>query len=323
MTAQPPLRRFQLCVSDELGPFAAQLDRVYYPSRLRMPVRPQLSRSPSVLNAIHRRDFTIGYVRPRTDMQVVPEGDRPAYHVNFAWNGSLGALSGERDVRVRDGVAAVHNPGERHMLHHWQPGTGVVGIKLASEFVEAELTGLLGRAPTEPLRFSPEFLLTEGLGASWLTLARFVIAELDRPGLIEAPGMLQPYVRTLAVALLNAQPHNYSDQLRDPSGPPRTGIVRRAQESIERRYAEPLLVTDIARDAGVSVRRLQETFAEVHGISPKTYLRDYRLEQAHRALRAGQGSVTEVAQACGFNHLGRFAASYRERFGELPSQTLG
>jgi len=33
-------------------------------------------------------------------------------------------------------------------------------------------------------------------------------------------------------------------------------------------------------------------------------------------------SVTEVALSCGFNHLSKFAKSYRERFGELPSETL-
>ena len=38
-------------------------------------------------------------------------------------------------------------------------------------------------------------------------------------------------------------------------------------------------------------------------------------------FRSGQ-SVTEVAYAHGFEHLGRFSAYYRERFGELPSDTV-
>jgi len=32
-------------------------------------------------------------------------------------------------------------------------------------------------------------------------------------------------------------------------------------------------------------------------------------------------SVTEVALNCGFSHLSRFAACYRERFGHLPRET--
>jgi AraC-like DNA-binding protein len=52
-----------------------------------------------------------------------------------------------------------------------------------------------------------------------------------------------------------------------------------------------------------------------------TVLRQARLDAVrHQLLRGGQ-SVTEVAQAHGFEHLGRFSAYYRARFGELPSAT--
>jgi AraC-like DNA-binding protein len=33
-------------------------------------------------------------------------------------------------------------------------------------------------------------------------------------------------------------------------------------------------------------------------------------------------TVTEVATECGFFHLGRFSARYRQAFGEVPSSTL-
>ena len=33
-------------------------------------------------------------------------------------------------------------------------------------------------------------------------------------------------------------------------------------------------------------------------------------------------SVTDIAERWNFNHLGRFSADYRARFGELPSATL-
>jgi transcriptional regulator GlxA family with amidase domain len=37
---------------------------------------------------------------------------------------------------------------------------------------------------------------------------------------------------------------------------------------------------------------------------------------------AHDGSVTSIALAAGFSHLGRFSHDYAERFGERPSETL-
>ena len=60
-------------------------------------------------------------------------------------------------------------------------------------------------------------------------------------------------------------------------------------------------------------------------MSPMAYVQEVRLQRVHRQLRAaapGTTTVTDVAHAWGFVHLGRFARRYRERFGESPSQTL-
>ena len=56
-----------------------------------------------------------------------------------------------------------------------------------------------------------------------------------------------------------------------------------------------------------------------------TYLRQVRLGRAHLDLRIAdpaRGSVADIAGRWGFTHLGRFAATYRERYGCPPSQTL-
>ena len=60
----------------------------------------------------------------------------------------------------------------------------------------------------------------------------------------------------------------------------------------------------------------------VMALSPGEVLRNMRLDAAHAQLARNDGaSVTEVALNCGFSHLSRFAACYRERFGQLPRDT--
>ena len=61
------------------------------------------------------------------------------------------------------------------------------------------------------------------------------------------------------------------------------------------------------------------------GMGAMQYLRRRRLELAHRALRAAnphEDTVAEIAMRYGFWELGRFAGTYRARFGEPPSATL-
>jgi transcriptional regulator GlxA family with amidase domain len=55
------------------------------------------------------------------------------------------------------------------------------------------------------------------------------------------------------------------------------------------------------------------------------YLRESRLTSAHTAIKESRGknvSVTTIAIAHGFLHLGRFSVEYRRYFGVSPSQTL-
>jgi transcriptional regulator GlxA family with amidase domain len=87
----------------------------------------------------------------------------------------------------------------------------------------------------------------------------------------------------------------------------------------------PITLSDIVGAAGVPGRTLFKHFEDWKGISPMRYLRNVRFQRAREALKRGQAetSVTEIAKSCGFNHMSRFSAEYRKRFGENPSETLG
>ena len=100
--------------------------------------------------------------------------------------------------------------------------------------------------------------------------------------------------------------------------------VRRAEAFIQAHADEPLRLSDIAAAAGVPARTLLDAFQRFRNHSPMQYLRDVRLELAHRQLRAPEAAstVASIALDCGFVHLGRFAQTYRERFGQTPSATL-
>ena len=115
------------------------------------------------------------------------------------------------------------------------------------------------------------------------------------------------------------------DTLPDALAEPRNARLRAAVEYIHAHAAEEVSITDLSAVAGLSVRSVQESFRRVFDVSPLTYLRQVRLDRVHEELlEAGPqtGAVGDVARRWGFAHLGRFSASYAERFGEYPKQTL-
>ena len=88
---------------------------------------------------------------------------------------------------------------------------------------------------------------------------------------------------------------------------------------------DPISVEDIARAAGCSQRAMLGAFQADRGQNIISVLRDLRLDAARNALTDGQEglSIVGIALRYGFSNAGRFAASYRSRFGETPSETTG
>lgn len=67
--------------------------------------------------------------------------------------------------------------------------------------------------------------------------------------------------------------------------------------------------------------QLMYGFFRKYSASPISYFKLIRLHGARRHIRVGKLSVTNVATKWGFYHFRRFSGTYRETFGELPSQT--
>ena len=87
---------------------------------------------------------------------------------------------------------------------------------------------------------------------------------------------------------------------------------------------EPVHLDHLAQIADVHPRTLERHFRRFLDTTPHGWVRRLRLVRARQELINGdrETSITCVALASGFSQLGRFAAQYREHFGELPSQTL-
>ncbi len=93
--------------------------------------------------------------------------------------------------------------------------------------------------------------------------------------------------------------------------------LRRARDRMDREYARPLRVGDLAREAAMSTGHVARSFTRAYAESPYQYLMTRRVERAMALLRAGV-PVTEAAFAVGYGSLGTFATRFGELVGEPP-----
>lgn len=84
-------------------------------------------------------------------------------------------------------------------------------------------------------------------------------------------------------------------------------------------------MADICATLDVPERTLRQCCHEQLGMSPRRYQWFCHMHEARAALRSaepGMATVAGLARQHGFAEPGRFAASYKALFGELPSATL-
>ena len=95
--------------------------------------------------------------------------------------------------------------------------------------------------------------------------------------------------------------------------------VAQAVEMIRRDYAQALLIEQVARSCGQSLRQLQRHFQSAFGITPQEFLLKTRVLAATQLLEQSSLTATEVAQQCGFVDASAFTLHFRKRMGVAPA----
>ena len=100
--------------------------------------------------------------------------------------------------------------------------------------------------------------------------------------------------------------------------------VKKAMALLEADPGRTNSVDQLAAACGVPRRTLEKHFRRFVGRSPAQVKRELLLDRVRRELlrASAEATTTDIAMRCGIGHLGRFAAAYRERYGESPSATL-
>ncbi|WP_421718000.1 AraC family transcriptional regulator [Algiphilus sp.] len=199
-------------------------------------------------------------------------------------------------------------------------------LKISERRLRETCALLLGHEPADAISFATDLSTCGDNGRRWHELLQFFVADLRYRGSeLDSPLRDAQMEQLVISTLLMAQPSNVTDALRNPARPLDKVYVRKARDYIEEHAAEPITIEHCARHAGVSTRALFAGFRRYLGTTPMAYLKAVRLRRVHADLQnpqSGMRNVTEAAYRWGFTHLSNFAADYKERFGERPSETF-
>jgi AraC-like DNA-binding protein len=207
----------------------------------------------------------------------------------------------------------------------WSDGFASLTVRVPKPVLAGVLRGLVPHADPDDLSFDP--LISRPASLLSIRGSLQVLYEcVARAGAAEnvSAALAARAREQLATTLLTMQPNALSGGLYQPEERIGHRAVREAVELIESDAGTIGTIAELARQVGVTARSLQVGFQRELGASPASYLHNARLTRAHEELLDAQPGTTvgDVAQRWGFQHAGRFAVYYRQRFGKSPSETL-
>lgn len=93
--------------------------------------------------------------------------------------------------------------------------------------------------------------------------------------------------------------------------------ITAARDILVRRYAEPLVVSQLAAMVGLNAKALGIGFRRLFGTGIPDFLQEHRLQLAYNILAAGEAGVAETAYRVGYTPA-YFSTLFRSRFGLSP-----
>ena len=228
-----------------------------------------------------------------------------------------------RGLTLDPGEVVLHGRGER--LHQRTVGAccwGLISLSPASlaEFGKA-LTGRKLAPPKSGKILHPSTRDRKHLLRIHAEAAR--LAE-TRPQILDHPAVVRAMEQELACVLVSCLTKS-RERIETDAMRWAADIMVRFEDVLATSPHHRRHLAELRAAVGVPERTLRNYCAAFLGMAPLQYLQLRRLNLVHAAILRADRTTTrigELARSGGFTELRRFAALYRDAFGETPSATL-
>jgi transcriptional regulator GlxA family with amidase domain len=122
--------------------------------------------------------------------------------------------------------------------------------------------------------------------------------------------------RTLAAAKKRSKPSLLGVHLHTRDADP---LVLQVQRWLRRHFREDLRITEVARQFGVTTRKLRRLFQAATGETLITYLQWLRVEHARKLLARPRLAIADVVRRSGYDNVSVFSELFKRYTGETPA----
>ncbi|WP_431825455.1 AraC family transcriptional regulator [Burkholderia sp. F1] len=197
------------------------------------------------------------------------------------------------------------------------PARPLLALYLHLDFtVAAELAAQIDREGVAERVQAPRSMMSTPMDeAMRASVLRFVEA-MHRPleAAVLGPGLLRElYFRVLT----GAQGNSMRDALAMRG---RFGRIGRSLRLIHAGYAQPLDVTQLAEEAGMSIPSFHSHFKAITQVSPMQYVKSTRLHQARLLMVRQDLSAEAAGHAVGYTSPSQFSREFKRLFGLTPAR---
>lgn len=318
-----PLHQYGKLRTSDVDVAEGVVSEVFEPHRLAVPSAQPLQ---ARLNAVQTGCLTLGYLAYGTQAKINLPPSELWYHVNITLTGTSSVIRESGNTSRTSGLqsGAVLLPHDAQRIE-WNADTTQFALKVPRPDLEGHLSQLTQRKINAPLDLGLELNLTGVAGKSLLRAVQFVTSEWDEGGILLQNAQSRRQMQDLILTnllLATSGPHQV---LLQEEGASQHRVLKSTIDYIHDHASELPTLTDLTMISGVSARTLQMHFVREVGCTPLQYLRDVRLKAVRKELlepSSDTATVTDIATYWGFYNHGRFSSQYREKYGELPSETL-
>ncbi|MEM6582831.1 MAG: AraC family transcriptional regulator [Pseudomonadota bacterium] len=279
----------------------------------------------AVVKRTQLQSIALNVIEYGCDVSIAPKSMEDFYLLHINLCGQCEIIHEHGQLTVDSDVAAVCSP-EHYYRFQWHPDSRVLAIQIPRERVLSHARSVLGQHVVDNITLDPVIDLRSAKGEALMGLVHYLLFDstLER-GLTKQPtsSILED---ALIDTLFRMQPGNYGLALMETTLDRKVlpAHVKKAERYMAANLHRSLRLAELAQMSGVSTRTLSSNFNQFLGSPPAQYFLQMRLEHARSLLLDSRlnKKVGDIARELGFRHHSGFAAAYKARFQETPTETL-